>query len=82
VVLTQLLDHAERYRRMHIGHGPSAWATKDHRAILDACKAGDRDRAGRLLAEHLSRTAFELVEFLEPGYDAELLRQTVADAAR
>ncbi len=46
-VLAQLLDHAERYRRMHIGHGPSAWATKDHRVILDACKARDRDQAAR-----------------------------------
>src|SRR3954463_15295954 len=41
--LTQLFDHAERYRRMHIGHGPTAWATADHRAILDACKAADRE---------------------------------------
>ena len=55
-VLAQLFDHAERYRRMHIGHGPSAWATKDHRAILDACKARDRDlaarAAGRALRAH------------------------------
>ena len=42
---TQLFDHAERYRRLHIGHGPSAWATAGHREILDACKAGDRDAA-------------------------------------
>ena len=26
-VLGQMFDHAERYRRLHIGHGPSAWAT-------------------------------------------------------
>jgi DNA-binding GntR family transcriptional regulator len=78
-VLTQLLDHAERYRRMHIGHGPSAWATQDHRGILDACKAGDRERAGRLLAEHFARTAFELVELLDPAHDPALLRETVTD---
>jgi GntR family transcriptional regulator, rspAB operon transcriptional repressor len=78
--LTQLFDHAERYRRMHIGHGPSAWATKDHRAILDACKAGDRDAAGRLLAGHFARTAFELIEHLRPGHEPALLRETLADA--
>jgi GntR family transcriptional regulator, rspAB operon transcriptional repressor len=78
-LLAQLFDHAERYRRMHIGHGPSAWATKDHRAILDACKACDREAAGRLLAEHLARTAFELVTHLDPGYEPELLRETVSD---
>jgi GntR family transcriptional regulator, rspAB operon transcriptional repressor len=81
-VLTQLLDHAERYRRMHIGHGPSAWATKDHRGILDACKAGDRELAGRLLAEHFARTAFELIELLDPAHDPALLHDTVDDVAR
>ena len=29
-------DHAERHRRLHIGHGPTAWATASHREILDA----------------------------------------------
>ena len=40
-LLSQLFDHAERYRRLHLGHGPSAWATADHREILDAVKLGD-----------------------------------------
>jgi DNA-binding GntR family transcriptional regulator len=84
-VLTQLFDHAERYRRLHIGHGPSAWATKDHRKILDACKAGDRDDAGRLLAQHFARTAFELIDELEPRHEPARLRETlsgIADARR
>jgi DNA-binding GntR family transcriptional regulator len=80
-VLTQLFDHAERYRRIHTGHGPSAWATADHRAILDACKAGDRDDAARRLAAHFGRTAAELVEMLEPGREPALLRDTLADLA-
>jgi DNA-binding GntR family transcriptional regulator len=80
-VLRQLLDHAERYRRMHIGHGPSAWATKDHRGILDACKAGDRELAGRRLAEHFARTAFELIEMLDPDFEPALLRDTLADVS-
>jgi DNA-binding GntR family transcriptional regulator len=80
-LLSQLFDHAERYRRMHIGRGPSAWATKDHREILDACKARDRDGAGCLLAHHFARTAFELIELLEPGREPALLRDTMADVA-
>jgi GntR family transcriptional regulator, rspAB operon transcriptional repressor len=80
-VLAQLFDHSERYRRMHIGHGPSAWATKDHRAILDACKASDRDEAARRLAQHFARTAFELVEMIEPGREADRLREVLADVA-
>ncbi|HEY6886735.1 MAG TPA: GntR family transcriptional regulator [Solirubrobacter sp.] len=81
-VLTQLLDHAERYRRISIGAGPSAWATDDHRGILDACKAGDRELAARLLAEHLARTAFALIDRLDPAHDPGLLRDTVGDVTR
>jgi DNA-binding GntR family transcriptional regulator len=80
--LGQLFDHAERYRRMHVGHGPSAWATADHRRILDACKAGDRDAAARELANHLAWTAFELIEMLEPGREPALLRETLGDVTR
>ena len=58
-VLGQMFDHAERYRRLHIGHGPSAWATAQHRDILDACKARDRDAAagsaGRPSGPHRAR---------------------------
>jgi GntR family transcriptional regulator, rspAB operon transcriptional repressor len=77
-LLIQLFDHAERYRRLHIGYGPGAWATADHREILDACKAGDRERAAALLATHLARMPLEAAELLEPGYDAAELRATLA----
>ena len=80
-VLGQLLDHAERYRRLHIGHGPSAWATKDHRNILDACKAGDREAAGRLLAEHFARTGFEVIDQLASDYEPVRLRETLSASA-
>jgi DNA-binding GntR family transcriptional regulator len=79
VVLGQMFDHAERYRRLHIGHGPSAWATTGHREILDACKAGDRDRSAGLLASHLARIGLELTELLEPGYDPVLLKTALVD---
>jgi len=76
-VLGQMFDHAERYRRLHIGHGPTAWATADHREILDACKAGDRDGSAGLLASHLARTGFEV---LDPDYRPQLLELALADA--
>jgi GntR family transcriptional regulator, rspAB operon transcriptional repressor len=78
-LLAQLFDHGERYRRMHIQKAQSKWFTAGHREILDACKAGDRDLAGRLLGEHLSRSAFDVMELLEPGYQPERLRQTLED---
>ena len=54
-MLTQLSDHAERYRRVHIARSPKAWLTAGHREILDAAKAGDRELSAALLADHLSR---------------------------
>ncbi len=80
-LLAQLFDHGERYRRLHIAKASSAWFTAGHREILDACKAGDRNLAGRLLAQHLSRSAFDVMELLEPGYEPERLKQTLADVA-
>jgi DNA-binding GntR family transcriptional regulator len=78
-MLGQLFDHAERYRRLHIGHGPGAWATAGHREILNACKAGTRDHSAGLLASHLARTGFEVSELLDPAYDPARLRIALAD---
>jgi DNA-binding GntR family transcriptional regulator len=79
-LLGQLFDHTERYRRLHIGHGPSAWATAQHREILDACKAGDREHSAALLASHLARTGLEVIELLEPSSRATNLETAVIDA--
>jgi DNA-binding GntR family transcriptional regulator len=78
-MLGQLNDHAERYRRVHIQRSPKAWQTEGHREILDAAKRGDREKAAALLADHLSRTAFDVMELLEPGYEPTRLRQTLED---
>jgi DNA-binding GntR family transcriptional regulator len=80
-LLGQLFDHAERYRRLHVAKAESAYFMAGHREILDACKARDRELAGRLLARHLSRTAFDVIEMLDPEHDAARLRQTLADVA-
>jgi DNA-binding GntR family transcriptional regulator len=80
-LLGQLFDHAERYRRLHIGFGPSAWATAGHQEILDACTAGDRDQAAALLAGHLARTGLEVIELLNPHHDPGQLRAAVADVS-
>jgi DNA-binding GntR family transcriptional regulator len=80
VELAQMFDHAERYRRLHIGQGPSAWATTQHRDILDACKADDRSRAAGLLAGHLARTGLEVSELLDPDFIPDLLNAAVIDA--
>ena len=80
VVLAQMFDHAERDRRLHIGQDPSAWATAQHRDILDAGKAGEPNRSAGLLGSRLARTGFEPIELLDPGHDPEMLRTAVLDA--
>jgi len=64
-------------RRLHIGHGPSAWATAGHRDILDACKRGDTELGAALLASHLARTAFEVSEILDPAYEPVKLKEAL-----
>ena len=79
-MLGQLFDHAERYRRLHIGPWTdSGWVTASHREILDACKAEDRDRSAGLLASHLARTGFEVSELLDPWNRPDLLECAMAD---
>jgi len=78
-LLGQLFDHSERYRRLHIGRGPTAWATAGHREILDAAKTDDRDRTAALLASHLARTGLEVSELLDPAYDPAQLRTALVD---
>lgn len=78
--LAQMFDHAERYRRLHVGQAPTAWATPQHREILDACKARDRDRAGALLGAHLARIGFEVMELLDVTYSPDRLTQALDDA--
>lgn len=78
--LGQLFDHAERYRRLHFGHALSSWANAEHRNILDACKAREREAAGALLAGHLARIGFEVCALLEPSYEPKQLKLALLDA--
>ena len=78
-LLTQNSDLAERYRRVHVGHGPSAFATEDHRRILDACETGEREGAAIALAAHLARHAVEVIAILDPGYRPKQLRAALRD---
>ena len=79
ITLSQLSDHAERYRRLHATRVPSVRSrvAREHRLILDAAKAHDAEAGARRLPAHLARTAFDVVEFVDPTYDAAALRETL-----
>jgi DNA-binding GntR family transcriptional regulator len=80
--VTQLSQHAERYRRAYTTGAARAWVTglHEHRRIIDACKECDADAGALALAEHLGHTALGVIELVEPDYDASALRTAIAAA--
>jgi DNA-binding GntR family transcriptional regulator len=80
--LTQLSQHAERYRRAYTTRAERAWVAglDEHRRIIDACKARDADGAAAALVDHLGHTALGVIELVEPSYDAAALRTAIEAA--
>jgi DNA-binding GntR family transcriptional regulator len=62
--LDRLFEHAERYQlayRQHQDEASFAIKVAEHRAILDACIARDRQLARELLVDHVADTAMSLM---------------------
>jgi DNA-binding GntR family transcriptional regulator len=74
--LSQLSDHAERYRRYYTTELPRAWSigVSEHRAILDACAEGDAQRGAVELVRHLHHVAISVIESIDPSHDPVALR--------
>ena len=79
--IAQLFDHAERYR-LRWGM-KSIWKERaaEHRAIVEACAAGDADLAALRLAEHYARTAALVFAGIDPDHDLARLRTTMKTVA-
>lgn len=64
-ILESLQNQSDRYIRLQLsltkGH---ARASDEHRAILEAARAGEADRACALLAAHITGAGHSLLEFL------------------
>lgn len=74
----QLNEHAERYRRIYMGHEDSHRQSRsEHEAILEACAARDADRVASLLAEHFARIALTIIAQIEPRFEPRLVRSAV-----
>ncbi len=75
-LITQLSDHAERYRRVYTLDTPGAWAVgkKEHRAIFDACVAGDLAVAADRLARHYARVVLSVIALATPEHDPTIVR--------
>jgi DNA-binding GntR family transcriptional regulator len=83
ILIAQLFDHAERYRRVYGAAAPDHWKKRrsEHRAMLDAAKVGDPDATADALAIHYVRTAKIVVSELDPAHKLDKLRTTVATVA-
>jgi DNA-binding GntR family transcriptional regulator len=78
--ISQLSDHAERYRHMKLVQDGLALRAGgvEHRAIAEACHARDPLAASNRLAQHLARTALTVIMMVSPGHDPAAVRLALA----
>jgi DNA-binding GntR family transcriptional regulator len=79
--IDELFDHSERYRQRFGAAGSWAARRVEHRAILDAAGAGEREAAAELLAGHYLHTVRLVFGELDPDRDLTRLREAVATVA-
>lgn len=66
--IASLGEHSERYIRLAQLGEDAAWVRgdQDHQALLDAFRARDHDKAKRVIARHLARTALTVMADIAP----------------
>lgn len=77
--ISELYDHAERYRRAFMLETSRAWdkSMKEHRDIFEVCKEGDAAAAAERLARHYSVTALSLIAVMAPEHEPLAVRTTL-----
>lgn len=64
-LIRSVKDRIERYLRMQLSlSGGQDTADREHRQILDACRAGDADEAQRLVSDHILGAGTSLLQHL------------------
>ena len=77
--LSELYDHAERYRRLYITSEPRAMSigAHEHELIVAACQQRDPGAAAGELARHLSRTALMALMQIAPEHEPAKVRSAL-----
>jgi DNA-binding GntR family transcriptional regulator len=77
--LSQLSDHAERYRYAASTQAPMAWSNSisDHQAILGATRTRDVARIAELIGRHYARVALNAVTLAAPEHDPRQVREAL-----
>ncbi|WP_405640971.1 GntR family transcriptional regulator [Streptomyces uncialis] len=80
----QLVDHAQRYRRVYTTQTPMAWdvVLRQDTRILEAVRTGDFTAATEELARHLASTALSMIALIDPSYDPLLVRAALKQVCR
>lgn len=75
-MISQLYDHAERYRRAFMLETSRAWdkSMAEHREIFEVCREGDPIAASKRLARHYSVTALSLSAGMAPEHEPLAVR--------
>lgn len=83
-LIQSLSERTERYLRLAQSAHPDAFASAQlgHQEILDAIHAGDAERGGSLMAEHLSHTAHMILPDLHSDEAPTSVDNAFAMAAR
>lgn len=73
--LTELREHAERYRAVYV-QDPRSYqrAAREHAEIAEACRAVAAERAARALAGHIGHTALGTLALVDPLYEPVTVR--------
>jgi DNA-binding GntR family transcriptional regulator len=80
--LSDLWDHAERYRRLYQDSlNGGLWlmdlAGQEHLRMLELAQAGEAVAAGRLIARHLARTAVTVIAQVDGAHDPAMVREAL-----
>lgn len=83
--VSELWDHAERYRLLY--HDPVSVdavvvsiAEREHEGILAAARERDGERCASLVADHLARTALTVIAGQDPRREPQLVRDALRHA--
>lgn len=85
ITVSDLWDHAERYRLIYSETAADeiamhALALREHQAMLAAAEERDGERTGTLLAEHLTRTALAIFAARDARHEPRLIRDVLRHA--
>jgi len=82
--IEQLSDHAARYRRVYTAGEARAFSVgqREHRAIFEACEAGDPVLAAERLARHYGTLALNLIAAWAPEHDPIAVRTALRMVTR